>query len=234
VDVKALAKTIDHTLLKPDSTQAQMQRLCEEAARHGFATVCLPPCYVRLAAGVLAGTGVGVATVVSFPHGNDLPEVKRAAVGEALAAGATELDVVMNISKFLSGEYGYVADELLGVVAEAGDAPVKVIIETAYLDDAGKRRAVELVAASGAAFVKTSTGFAAGGATVEDVRLLREVAPEGLSVKASGGIRTLADARAMLEAEASRLGASAGVGIVEEAEKINPAEEVKGVGGLQG
>lgn len=234
MDVKALAKTIDHTLLKPDSTQAQMQRLCEEAARHGFATVCLPPTYIRLAVDVLADTGVGIATVVSFPHGNDLPEVKRAAVREALAAGATELDVVMNISKFLSEEYGYAADELLGVVGEAGDAPVKIIIETAYLDDGGKKRAAELVAGSGAAFVKTSTGFASGGATVEDVRLLREVAPDRLLVKASGGIRTLADAMAMLEAGASRLGASAGVGIVEEAQRVNPAREGEGVGGLQG
>jgi deoxyribose-phosphate aldolase len=212
-----LAKTIDHTLLKPQATEGQMRSLCGEAAEFGFATVCIPPCYVPLAAEALRGTGVGVATVVAFPHGNDLPTVKRAAAREAIAAGATELDVVMNVSKFLSGDYGYVGDELAGLVGEADETPVKVIIETAYLSDDEKRRAAEMVAGSGAAFVKTSTGFAGGGATVEDVRLLRREAPEGLLVKASGGIKTLADARAMLEAGASRLGASGSVGIMQEA-----------------
>jgi len=216
-ETRELAKTIDHTLLKPQATEDGMRALCEEAASYGFATVCLPPCYVPLAAEMLRGTEVGVATVLAFPHGNDLPAVKRAAAREAISAGATELDMVMNVSKFLSGDYGYVADELAGVVGEAGETPVKVIIETAYLSDDEKRRAAEIVGASGAAYIKTSTGFAGGGATVEDVRLLREASPERVLVKASGGIRTLADARAMLEAGASRLGTSGGVALVEEA-----------------
>jgi len=229
---RALAKTIDHTLLKPQATEDAMRRLFDEAARHGFATVCIPPSYIPLAVEALRDTEVGVATVVAFPHGNDLPQVKRAAVREAIAAGATELDVVTNVSKFLSGDYAYVADDLAGVVGEAGATPVKVIIETAYLSDDGKRRATEIVAGSGAAFVKTSTGFAGGGATVEDVRLLRGVAPEGLLVKASGGIRTLADARAMLEAGAARLGTSGGVALVEEAER-GTGREAEG-GGISG
>jgi deoxyribose-phosphate aldolase len=217
-ETRALAKTIDHTLLKPQAMEDGMRRLCEEAARYGFAAVCLPPSYVPLAAGILSGSEVGIATVVAFPHGNDLPQVKRAAAREAISAGATELDMVMNVSKFLSGDYGYVAEDIAGVVGEAEGVPVKVIIETAYLDDDGKRRATEIVAGSGAAYVKTSTGFAGGGATVEDVRLLSRVAPEGVLVKASGGIRTLADARAMLEAGAARLGTSGGVALIEEAE----------------
>lgn len=216
-ETRELAKTIDHTLLKPQATEEAMRSLCEEAARYGFATVCIPPCYVPLAAGMLEGTGVGVATVLAFPHGNNLPRVKRAAAREAIAAGATELDMVMNISKFLSGDYGYVAEDLAGVVGEAGGVPVKVIIETAYLSDDEKRRAAEIVGESGAAYIKTSTGFAGGGATVEDVRLLREASPERVLVKASGGIRTLADARAMLEAGAARLGTSGGVALVREA-----------------
>jgi deoxyribose-phosphate aldolase len=227
VGVGELAGTIDHTLLKPDAKEADARRLCEEAARHRFASVCIPPCYVRLAAKELHATDVKVATVVSFPFGNDTTVVKAAAVRDAIAGGASELDVVMNISKFLSGESSYVAEELTTLSQEAAAAArdhgldrvgLKVIIETAYLTEEMKRLAVRIVAQSGADFVKTSTGFGPGGATVEDVALLREEAPEGLAVKASGGIRTLQDALAMLDAGASRLGASSGVAIVREAE----------------
>ncbi len=221
--VREFAKTIDHTLLKPDTREADIRRLCEEAARHHFAAVCIPPCYVRLAARELRGTDVKVATVVSFPFGADTTTVKATAVRDAIVGGASEIDVVMNISKFLSGEFSYVAEELSSLNGEVSavamnnglnDAVLKVIIEAAYLTDEMKRLAVQIVAASGADFVKTSTGFGPGGATLEDVALLREEAPEGLAVKASGGIRTLDDALDMLNAGASRLGTSGRVAIM--------------------
>ena len=225
--VREFAKTIDHTLLKPDTKEADVRRLCEEAARHHFAAVCIPPCYVRLAARELRGKDVKVATVVSFPFGADTTMIKAAAVRDAIVGGASEIDVVMNISKFLSGEFSYVAEELSSLNGEVSavamnnglnDAVLKVIIEAAYLTDEMKRLAVQIVAASGADFVKTSTGFGPGGATLEDVALLREEAPEGLAVKASGGIRTLDDALDMLNAGASRLGTSGSVAIMERAE----------------
>ncbi len=225
--VREFAKTIDHTLLKPDTKKADIRRLCEEAARHHFAAVCIPPCYVRLAARELRGTDVKVATVVSFPFGADTTTVKATAVRDVIVGGASEIDVVINISKFLSGEFSYVAEELSSLNGEVSavamnnglnDAVLKVIIEAAYLTDEMKRLAVQIVAASGADFVKTSTGFGPGGATLEDVALLREEAPEGLAVKASGGIRTLDDALDMLNAGASRLGTSGSVAIMERAE----------------
>ncbi|MDP8946996.1 MAG: deoxyribose-phosphate aldolase [Actinomycetota bacterium] len=225
--VREFAKTVDHTLLKPDAKEQDIVRLCEEAARYHFAAVCVPPCYVRLATRELHGADVKVATVVSFPFGADATVVKLAAVREAIIGGASELDVVMNISRFLSEDFNYVADELAGVSQEIGavamnnglnDVVIKVIIETGYLSDKMKRLATQIVAASGADFVKTSTGFGPPGATPETVALLRDEAPEGLAVKASGGIRTLEDALAILNAGASRLGMSSSVDVMEEAE----------------
>jgi deoxyribose-phosphate aldolase len=225
--LREFAKTVDHTLLKPDATEGEILRLCREAAHYHFAAVCVLPCYVRLAARELRSTDVKVTTVVSFPFGADATAVKAAAVRDAIQGGASELDVVMNISKFLSGEFAYVAEELASLNGEVSavamnnglnDAVLKVIVETAYLSDKMKRLAVRIVAASGADFVKTSTGFGPGGATTEDVALLREEAPEGLAVKASGGIRTLEDALDLLNAGASRLGASSSVRIMREAE----------------
>jgi deoxyribose-phosphate aldolase len=225
--VREFAKTVDHTLLKPDVKEQDIVRLCEEAARYHFAAVCVPPCYVRLAAQELRGADVKVASVISFPFGADVTSVKAAAIREAISGGALELDVVMNISKFLSGEFDYVADELATLVQEVSvvavnnglnDVVVKVIVETAYLSDKMKRLAAQMVAASGADFVKTSTGFGPAGSTPEDVALLREEAPEGLAVKASGGIRTLDDALDMLNAGASRLGLSSSVAVMKEAE----------------
>lgn len=231
VGERDLARTIDHTLLKPDAKQADARRLCEEASEYHFASVCIPPCYTRLAAQELRGTDVKVTTVVSFPFGNDTTAVKVAAARDAISGGASELDVVMNVSKFLSGESSYVAEELATFEREARAAArdrgldaivLKVIIETAYLTDEMKRLAVRIVAESGVDFVKTSTGFAPGGATVQDVALLREEAPERLAVKASGGIRTLQDALTMLNAGASRLGASSGVAIMREVGEGSP------------
>jgi deoxyribose-phosphate aldolase len=224
--VREFAKTLDHTLLKPDATEEDVRKLCGEAAHHHFAAVCVPPCHVRLAARELRGTDVKVATVVSFPFGADTTAVKAAAIRDAMGGGASELDVVMNISKFLSGGFAYVAEELSSLNGEVSavainnglnDAVLKVIIETAYLSDNMKRLAVQIVAASGADFVKTSTGFGPSVAA-EDVALLREEAPEGLAVKASGGIRTLEEALDLLNAGASRLGTSSSVKIMREAE----------------
>jgi len=225
--VREFAKTVDHTLLKPDALEEDVRRLCREAAHYHFAAVCVLPCYVRLAARELRGTDVKVATVVSFPFGADTTAVKAASVRDAIQGGASEIDVVMNISKFLSGEFAYVAEELASLNGEVSavamnnglnDAVLKVIVETGYLSDKMKRLAVQIVAASGADFVKTSSGFGPDGATSEDVSLLREEAPEGLAVKASGGIRTLEDALDLLNAGASRLGTSSSVAIMREAE----------------
>jgi deoxyribose-phosphate aldolase len=225
--VREFAKTVDHTLLKPDATEGEVRRLCREAAHYHFAAVCVLPCYVRLAARELRGTDVKVATVISFPFGADATVVKATAVRDAIVGGASELDVVMNISKFLSGEFAYVAEELVSLNGEVSavamnnglnDAVFKVIIETAYLTDKMKRLAVQIVVASGADFIKTSTGFGPGGATTEDVALLREEAPERLAVKASGNIRTLEDALDLLNAGASRIGTSSSVRIMREAE----------------
>ena len=224
--VREFAKTLDHTLLKPYATEEDVRKLCGEAAHHHFAAVCVPPCHVRLTARELRGTDVKVATVVSFPFGADTTVVKAAAIRDAMGGGASELDVVMNISKFLSGGFAYVAEELSSLNGEVSavainnglnDAVLKVIIETAFLSDNMKRLAVQIVAASGADFVKTSTGFGPSVAA-EDVALLREEAPEGLAVKASGGIRTLEEALDLLNAGASRLGTSSSVKIMREAE----------------
>jgi deoxyribose-phosphate aldolase len=224
--VREFAKTVDHTLLKANATKEGIRQLCREAATHHFAAVCVSPCYVRLAVKELHGTDVKVATVISFPFGADTTGVKAAAVREAIISGASELDVVMNISKFLSGEFAYVAEELASLNGEVSavamnnglnDAVLKVIIETVYLSDKMKRLAVQIVAASGADFVKTSTGFGPGGATTEDIALLREEAPERLAIKASGGIRTLEDALDLLNAGASRIGASNSDAIMREA-----------------
>jgi deoxyribose-phosphate aldolase len=225
--VREFAKTVDHTLLKPDALEEDVYQLCREAAHYHFAAVCVLPCYVRLASRKLRGTDVKVATVVSFPFGADTTAVKAASVRDAIQGGASEIDVVMNISKFLSGEFAYVAEELASLNGEVSavamnnglnDAVLKVIVETCYLSDRMKRLAVQIVAASGADFVKTSTGFGPDGATSEDVSLLREEAPEGLAVKASGSIRTLEDALDLLNAGASRLGTSSSVAIMREAE----------------
>ena len=225
--VREFAKTVDHTLLKPDATEEDVRRVCREAAHYHFAAVCVLPCHVRLAARELRGKDVKVATVVSFPLGADTTMVKAAAIRDAIQGGASEIDVVMNVSKFLSGEFAYVAEELASLSGEVSavamnnglnDAVLKVIVETGYLSDKMKRLAVQMVTASGADFVKTSTGFGPSVATTEDVALLREEAPEGLAVKASGGIRTLEEALDLLNAGASRLGTSGSVEIMREAE----------------
>ncbi len=212
------SKLIDHTLLRPDSTRRDARRVCEEAKEHGFAAACILPAWVADAAEILENSGVAVCTVVGFPHGNAPAQAKAAETATAVADGATEIVTVLNVSALKSGSDLLVMDDIQAVVdaAEMGGALVKVILECALLTDDEKRRAARMCVEAGAAFVKTSTGFAAHGATAEDVRLLRAVVGPEIGVKAAGGIRTLDDARAMIAAGATRLGTSAGVVLVQQ------------------
>ncbi len=208
------APFIDHTLLKPTATAAGIAALCEEAVEFGFAAVCVPPFFVRQASDRVYGSPVHVATVVGFPLGYDLPAVKRFQTEQALAAGADEIDMVINLAAASEGNLSLVQEDIAAVVAAAGTVPVKVIIECCLFDDPGKRALADTAVRAGAAFVKTSTGFAASGARVADVRLLVETAAGRAGVKAAGGIRDWSACRAMIEAGASRIGTSAGVAIV--------------------
>ncbi len=214
-----LASLIDHTLLKPEATEEQIRKLCSEAAEFRFATVCIQPTWVRLAKHLLSGTGVGVCTVAGFPLGANTPDVKAYEARRAVFDGASEVDMVINIGALKSRDYRTVEDEVRGVVraCHEGGALTKVIIETAFLTREEKIKASTLAAAAGAEFVKTSTGFGPGGATVEDVALMREVVGEKVGVKAAGGVRDRATAEEMVKAGANRIGASAGIRIVQEA-----------------
>jgi deoxyribose-phosphate aldolase len=209
-----LAKYIDHTLLKADATVDDIAKLCAEAAEHRFAAVCVNPVYVDLAAHILAGRGVRVATVVGFPLGATFTAVKVLETREAVRRKADEIDMVMNIAAARAGQWDAVADDIRQVVAAAAGKTVKVILETAFLTDDAKRRACEAAVAAGAGFVKTSTGFGPAGATAEDVRLMRSCVGDAVGVKASGGIRTRQQAELMIAAGATRLGTSAGVALL--------------------
>ena len=211
-----LAACIDHTLLKPTATDDQIRALCAEAAAAGFASACVNPCHVPLAAAGLVGSPVKVCAVVGFPLGANASHIKAAEAALAVEQGAAEVDMVLNVGFLKSGRMADVESDIRAVVAAAAGATVKVILETCFLSDAEKRSACALAVAAGAHFVKTSTGFGSGGATVADVRLLRAAVGPGIGVKASGGIRTLADALAMLDAGASRIGASSGLQILKE------------------
>ncbi|RIJ36813.1 deoxyribose-phosphate aldolase [Pontibacter oryzae] len=212
-----LASYIDHTLLRPDATEQQVLQLCDEARNYGFAAVCVPPCYVQLAKDRLGvGAQVKVATVIGFPLGYQHPKVKFLETHQAIADGANEIDVVMNVSAFKSGKYEAVENELgdLAKFCHLKEAELKVIIETALLTDEEIVKACELCANAEVDFVKTSTGFAAGGATLEHIKLMRRVLPTSMKIKASGGIKTFADAEALIRAGADRLGCSASIQIV--------------------
>ena len=210
------ASQIDHTLLRPEATAAQIGQLCAEAAAHGFATVCVPPCYVTAAAAALAGTGVGVCTVIGFPLGYATTAAKCAEAAIALADGATELDMVLNLAAFKSGDDAAAQADIAALAARchAAGALLKVIIETALLDAAEIEAACGLCAAAGADFVKTSTGFASRGASVADVALMRRVLPPHVRIKAAGGIRDRAAALALVAAGADRLGSSNSVALL--------------------
>lgn len=209
-----LAQYIDHTLLKPEATRRQIERLCEEAKTFRFASVCVNPTWVSFCADLLQGTGIPVCTVVGFPLGATTPETKAYETRQAVHQGAGEIDMVINIGRLKSGEYDTVRDDIAGVVQAAEGRVVKVIIETCYLTDEEKIKACILSMEARAHFVKTSTGFGPKGATPGDVALMRRVVGPVMGVKASGGIRGTQAAREMIEAGASRLGASASVAIV--------------------
>ena len=213
------ASLIDHTLLKPDATQTEIKHLCEEAVQYRFASVCVNPTWVRVCACHLQGSGVPVCTVIGFPLGATLSDVKAYEARRAIMDGAREVDMVINVGALKSGDDCLVEHDIHSVVevAHEYDATCKVIIETALLTDDEKVRACQAAKNAGADFVKTSTGFSKGGATVADIALMRRVVGSELGVKASGGVKSMADARAMVEAGARRIGASVGVKIAQEA-----------------
>lgn len=219
------AKTIDHTLLRLDATRAEIEQVCAEASTYHFAAVCVLPYWVPLVSQLLSGNDVKVCAALSFPYGADPPRAKATAAEEVVAGGADEIDVVMNVPALLAGDVLFVRNDLRAVVHAArlnavnsgkGSVLVKVIIETCYLSNKLKQLACKVVESAGADFAKTSTGVGPGGATTRDVELLRDSLGEHVAVKASGGIRTCDQARAMLNAGAVRLGTSAGVQILNE------------------
>jgi deoxyribose-phosphate aldolase len=214
----SITRFIDHTVLKPEATSQQIETLCREARQHNFAAVCVNPTHVNLAAELLQGSNVAVCTVIGFPLGATLTEVKVFETEQAIKHGATEIDMVINIGALKDGNLGLVEQDIAGVVAaaHAHQTHCKVIIETALLNDDEKVQACQLAQKAGADFVKTSTGFSHGGATVEDVALMRRTVGPEMGLKAAGGIKNLADAQRMVAAGATRLGASAGVKIAQE------------------
>jgi len=225
-ELERIAGLIDHTLLKPDASREEVQKLCEEAARFGFASVCVNPWNVALAAELLRGIKVKVCTVVGFPLGATLPQVKIYEAEEAIKQGAQEIDMVINIGALKSGQDEIVEADIRGVVeaSHRGGAICKVILETALLNDEEKVRGSVASKKAGADFVKTSTGFSTAGATAEDVALMRSVVGSEIGVKAAGGVRSFEDLKKMVCAGATRIGASASVKIMEQAAGAAPPE----------
>jgi len=213
---KKLAKMIDHTLLEPSATRDRIERLCQEAKAYEVYSVCINPGWVPLAVSLLRGTDIKVCSTVGFPLGASLPEVKAFEAATVVGLGAHEVDMVINIGSLKSQDLQAVRHDISLVVKASKCLPVKVIIETAYLNGQEKVEACRLAEESGAAFVKTSTGFGPGGATVQDIHLIRKTVGDRLGVKASGGIRTLKDAVKMIEAGANRIGTSSTVQILKE------------------
>ncbi|RLB65519.1 MAG: deoxyribose-phosphate aldolase [Deltaproteobacteria bacterium] len=210
------AKYIDHTLLKADATEADIAQLCEEAVEYGFASVCIAPCHVAQASRLLYGSEVAVCTVIGFPLGSQTTEIKVFETRQAVELGADEIDMVIRIGVARAADFASVLEDIQRVVAAADTAVVKVIIECCLFDEDVKRRLVDVVAVSGADYVKTSTGFAARGATLEDVRLLSKTATARIKVKAAGGIGDWPTCQAMLAAGANRIGTSSGVAIMQQ------------------
>lgn len=213
-DCSSVAKLVDHTLLKPSATQEEVAKLCQEAKTFCFASVCINPSYVPLAANLLRGSGVKVCTVVGFPLGSTTPMVKALEARDAIANGADEVDMVINVGAIKSGNAALALEDIRAVREATRGRVLKVILETAYLTKEEKVQACRLAKEAGADFVKTSTGFGPGGATVEDIELMRQTVGPRMGVKAAGGIRDEATARAMIQAGATRLGTSASVAIV--------------------
>lgn len=210
----AINRYIDHTLLKPESTQTQIDKLIAEAVEYQFASVCVNPTWVSYAAKALKGTEVNVCTVIGFPLGANTSSVKAFETKDAVANGADEIDMVINIGQLKSGQYDAVEADIRAVVEASGDKLVKVIIETCLLTDGEKVKACQLAVAAGADYVKTSTGFSTAGANIADVTLMRKTVGPNIGVKAAGGTRSYADAEAFIKAGATRIGTSAGVAIV--------------------
>ena len=225
---RELAATIDHAILKPELTRADVDVELDIAAEWGVFSVCVRPSDIAYAVSRLAGTGVAVGTVIGFPHGTTSTAAKVAETRQALADGAAEVDMVVNIGALRSGFDDVVADDIRAVVEAESGHIVKVILETALLDDEQIERGSRLTEQGGADFVKTSTGFAGGGATIPHVSLMRATVGEGVQVKASGGVRSYADALAMLEAGATRLGTSGSAVILGEARRVDAGEESTG------
>jgi deoxyribose-phosphate aldolase len=217
MDREKLAKMIDYTLLKPDATEDDIIKVCKQAIKYDFASVCINPVYVSLATELLKGTAVKVCTVIGFPLGANTPEVKAFEAKNAIEKGAQEIDMVMNIGSLKSGNYELVKKDLTMVIKVAKERNVvtKVILECGFLTDEEKEKACKLAKEAGADFVKTSTGFGPSGATIHDVKILKNVVGKSIGVKAAGGIRSYEDAMMMIKAGADRIGASAGVEIVE-------------------
>lgn len=211
--MNAIRTYIDHTLLKPDATPEQIRRLCTEADENGFASVCINPAYVPLAAELLKDSAVNVCTVIGFPLGMNATAIKAAEALKAVQDGADELDMVIQVGQLKSGNLAYVEDDIRAVVEAGGGRLVKVIIETALLTDEEKVTACQLAQRAGADFVKTCTGFSGGAASVHDIALMRKTVGPDMGVKASGGVRDYASAVALIEAGATRIGTSSGVAI---------------------
>ena len=216
MDGKQLAKYIDHTILKPDATAAQVLKLCDEAKQYGFASVCVNPSRIALAADALKGTDVTPCCVVGFPLGAIPTESKAAETAVAVKNGAREIDMVIDVGRAKDGDWAYVEADIAGVKAACGEALLKVIIETCLLTDDEKVEACKAAVRAKADFVKTSTGFSRAGATVADVKLMRETVGPDMGVTAAGGIHNRAEAEAMIAAGATRIGASSGIAIVTE------------------
>ncbi len=211
-----VARMVEHTQLRATATRNDLTALCQEAAQHGFHAVAINPAWASFCARQLAGTGVGLAVTIGFPLGANTAHIKVEEARDAVRNGATELDMVINIGALRSGYPGYVEREIAAVVRAVRGVPVKVILETGYLDRDQKIAVCQMAARSRAAFVKTATGYGNAGATVEDVALMREVVGDKLGVKAAGGIRTYGDLEALLEAGANRFGTSAAVAILQD------------------
>ena len=211
-----LAKLIDHTLLKPDAKEDDIKKLCEEAINYKFYSVCINPCYIELAKNFLKNSDIKICTVISFPLGASTTSIKIIEALEAAKIGADEIDMVMNIGMFKSKKYDYIYEEISSIKKIIKDKILKVIIETAILNDEEKIKASEIVKKSGADFVKTSTGFSQGGATKEDILLIRKVVGDNFGIKASGGIKSYEQAIELINAGATRIGSSSSVKIIGE------------------
>jgi len=211
-----LAKLIDHTLLKPDAKEVDIKKLCEEAIKYKFYSVCINPCYIELAKNFLKNSDIKICTVISFPLGASTTTIKIIEALEAVKIGADEIDMVMNIGMFKSKKYDYIYEEISSIKKIIKDKILKVIIETAILNDEEKIKASEIVKKSGADFVKTSTGFSQGGATKEDILLIRKVVGDNFGIKASGGIKSYEQAIELINAGATRIGSSSSVKIIGE------------------